>query len=162
MIQHIYLIILGYFLLGGLGFLLINRRKDASVRKQNWLKYASYFVIINVLFFSIVMQGPWFRMLSLIIILGGYFELWKVFRQAAYKKSALFSGAMAVFLVLALGFFAFGYLDRQVMLFTFLVLSVFDAFSQIFGQMLGRTKLIPGISPNKTLEGLLGGLLSPS
>ncbi len=35
-----------------------------------------------------------------------------------------------------------------------------DGFSQGIGQMWGKTPLIPGISPNKTWEGTLGGLIS--
>lgn len=159
MLKNIYLIILSYFLLGGLGFVLINRKKEDAVKKQNWLKFATYFIIIHILFFSIIAEGLWFRMVSLLIILAGYFELWKVYRQSLFSGSTVFSRSMVLYLLLAVGFFAFGYLDQELMLFTFLILSVFDAFSQISGQLFGRIKLFPGISPNKTLEGLLGGLL---
>src|SRR5690606_10083203 len=48
-------------------------------------------------------------------------------------------------------------LNKNLVLFTFLVLSIFDAFSQISGQLAGRRKLFPAISPGKTVEGLLGG-----
>ena len=44
-------------------------------------------------------------------------------------------------------------------LFSFLVLSIFDSFSQITGQLWGRTKIFPNISPNKTAGGLIGGTI---
>ncbi len=46
--------------------------------------------------------------------------------------------------------------------FIFLVLVVManDGFSAAFGRLLGRTPLCPEISPNKTWEGAIGGLLS--
>ena len=36
---------------------------------------------------------------------------------------------------------------------------MFDAFSQVSGQLIGRHKLMPRISPAKTVEGLVGGVL---
>ena len=42
---------------------------------------------------------------------------------------------------------------------TFLTVTSFDAFSQIAGQLFGRHSIAPGISPNKTVEGLAGGIV---
>jgi phosphatidate cytidylyltransferase len=50
-------------------------------------------------------------------------------------------------------------MDKGLILFSFLVLSIFDSFSQITGQLLGRKKIFPKISPDKTVEGLFGGAL---
>ena len=41
-----------------------------------------------------------------------------------------------------------------------LLITVFtDTFAYITGSYIGKTKLAPSISPNKTMEGLVGGLL---
>jgi phosphatidate cytidylyltransferase len=39
----------------------------------------------------------------------------------------------------------------------YVVVAVFDGFSQVVGQYLGRYRLVPSISPNKTIEGAFGG-----
>ncbi|MBN2861996.1 MAG: phosphatidate cytidylyltransferase, partial [Bacteroidales bacterium] len=45
-----------------------------------------------------------------------------------------------------------------IIFFAFAILSIFDSFSQITGQLWGRKKLFPGISPEKTIAGLIGGM----
>ena len=54
--QLIYKIILIYFVLGGIGFYLINRKKDRDVARKSYTKFGVYFIIINILFFSITIQ----------------------------------------------------------------------------------------------------------
>jgi len=46
---------------------------------------------------------------------------------------------------------------KELILFSFLVVSIFDSFSQISGQLWGKRKIMPVVSPGKTLEGLTGG-----
>ena len=55
-----------------------------------------------------------------------------------------------------------GYENRNALLIVFLVLVVqsSDVFQYIWGKLFGKTKIAPAISPSKTVEGLLGGVLS--
>ncbi len=55
-----------------------------------------------------------------------------------------------------------GYAGRNALLVVFLVLTVqsSDVFQYVWGKLLGRHKLSPAISPSKTVEGLVGGVLS--
>lgn len=55
-----------------------------------------------------------------------------------------------------------GYEGRNVLLIVFLLLTVqsSDVFQYIWGKLLGRHKLAPEISPSKTVEGLVGGVLT--
>lgn len=57
-----------------------------------------------------------------------------------------------------------GYAGRNLLLLLFLMLVVqsSDVLQYLWGKLLGRRKLAPLISPSKTLEGLVGGILSSS
>lgn len=159
MIRLIYIIILIYFLAGGIGFYFINRHKDPQIAKKSYTKFISYFFIIHILFFSIVINPVAFRYVGLLIIAGAVIELFRVFGFSGYQKKIFFALSLMVFLILALGFFVFSGFNKELILFSFLVLSIFDSFSQITGQLWGRKKVFPDISPEKTWGGLIGGAL---
>lgn len=157
MIKVVYIFILSYFLLGAVGFYFINRNKEKEVAKKSWTKFISYFFIINIVFFSIVINPLVFRFLAAVIILVGGFELINLFRKNHSCKVAFFISSSALFVLFSAGFFLFSGMKMEVILFTFLELSIFDAFSQISGQLWGRKKIAPEISPNKTIGGTVGG-----
>lgn len=157
MIWNIYLIILIYFILGGIGFYFINRNKDPLVAKDSYIKFITYFFIVNGLFFSITMAPFIFKYLAIVVILMGIGELTWLFKKSNYDQKAFFSVSMIIFAFLSINFYLFSNLPTNLILFSFLILSIFDAFSQVTGQLWGKTIILPKISPNKTLEGLMGG-----
>jgi phosphatidate cytidylyltransferase len=159
MIRIIYIIILTYFLLGGVGFYFINRKKEPEVARKSYTKFISYFFIINILFFSIVLYPPVFQYLALIIIAVGLLELFRLFQKSGYKNKIFYLSSTLVYILLSIGFFFFSGMEKELVLFSFLILSIFDSFSQINGQFWGKTKLFPKVSPNKTVGGLIGGSL---
>lgn len=157
MIKIIYAIILTYFLLGGIGFYLINRKREREVAIKSYTKFATYFLIIHIIFFSIIIRPEFFRFLASGIIFCGLIELTRLRAFSLTKKNTFFIASLLIFIMLAVGFFLYSGLPWEIILFVFLVLSIFDSFSQISGQLFGKKKIIPKISPNKTLGGLLGG-----
>jgi phosphatidate cytidylyltransferase len=157
MILSIYLIIITYFILGGILFYIIYRNKPREIASQNRNKYISYFVIIHIMFISIVFKPPIFHYLALLIVLAGFFEIINLFRRSGYARKGFFSFSLFIFFVFSMGFICFSLMETGMILFTFLVVSIFDAFSQISGQLLGKHKLFPSVSPGKTHEGLVGG-----
>jgi len=48
----------------------------------------------------------------------------------------------------------------QIFLGLFILLWANDTFAYVWGRLLGKRKLIPSVSPGKTVEGLLGGIIS--
>jgi len=157
MIHIIYYIILIYFLLGGVGFYFINRKKEYDIARKNNLKFVTYFFIINIIFFSIVINPVVFRYLSVLIIGVGMYELFRLFHQSGYRHKRFYFFSVLFYVMLSTGFVLFGTLQKELILFSFIVLSIFDSFSQITGQLWGRKKLFPKISPNKTWGGFIGG-----
>ncbi len=157
MITNIYIIILCYFLLGTIGIIIINKRKEKKFAKNNWIKIATYFLIINAIFFSIILGPPLFIYITPAIALGGLWELIKLYKESGYHKTGFFTGSLILYFFLSYGFILFSGLERELILFVFLILSIFDSFSQISGQLWGKKRLMPKISPNKTWMGLIGG-----
>jgi phosphatidate cytidylyltransferase len=159
MILTIYIIILIYFLLGAIGFYFINRRKELMTARKNRVKFITYFFLIHTLFFSIVFSSSAFHYISIVIILVGIIEAVWLFRKSGYRNKVFFAISLLLLLVFCSAFLKFSRMDKGMILFTFLVLSVFDAFSQISGQLAGNIRIFPAISPGKTLEGLTGGAM---
>ncbi len=159
MIRTIYIIILAYFVAGAIAFFFINRQKSKKEASKNRIKFLTYFIIIHVLFFGIVLEPVVFRYLASLILLAGIFEMVSLFRNSGYQKRRFFVFSVSIYMVLGTGFFWFSGMGWEIILFTFILLSVFDSFSQIAGQLLGRRKIIPKVSAGKTLEGLIGGAL---
>jgi phosphatidate cytidylyltransferase len=159
MIRTMYIIVLAYFILGFIAFYFINRKKEALESRKSWKKTIAYFFIINIVFFSIAINPVVFRYLAVIIIIAGFLELFKLFRESGHKMPVFYLISSIVFAIFSLCFFVFSGMEKGTVLFTFMILSIFDSFSQITGEIFGRNKLMPKVSPQKTIEGLIGGTI---
>jgi phosphatidate cytidylyltransferase len=153
----LYLIILAYFLLGGVATLFINENKLSHDKKQNWLKYCTYFLISNLLFASVMMKTNYFHYLSIIILLISFFEIIRLTYLTGKVKTGLLS--LIIITLLSFPFLGFSLLDRQLLIIVLFIVSIFDGFSQLTGQLIGRIKILALISPKKTVEGLIGGYI---
>jgi phosphatidate cytidylyltransferase len=150
-------IILGMcFALGAIAFLIINRKKDRRSASRSWLKYATYFLIILSLYLVIFYLTDYFRFICLFIILAGTFEIARL--QFLHPRGGIFFAVTLLLWFLLSGlFYLFSLIDKSLILITFFTVSAFDAFSQVTGQLFGKRKIVPGISPNKTTGGFAGG-----
>lgn len=156
----LYVILLIYFLLGGVVMARVNRNKAPADKKQNWLKYFVYLVIVNALFVAILFWPQLFHVLCLIIIVLGFYELLNLTYRLNKRRLGLV--ALLLYAGLAFFFYHFSLLPARYLFYTLFLTTVFDAFSQLSGQLVGKRKLAPRISPNKTYEGLFGGLVFAS
>ncbi len=154
----LYFIIILFFLIGGISIHFINLKKGIINRKENWIKYLGYFIIINALFIAININGKAFCYVSVLIVIAGCIELINL--QLKQKGLGIFS-FLLVFLIYGIYsilFLFFAQSKKEVLLFTLFIVCFFDSFSQISGQLFGKKKITPRLSPNKTYEGFFGGI----
>ncbi len=77
------------------------------------------------------------------------------------KETAVLVCTFLVYIILAAGLIAFSIKSSaKEKVFVFMIICMFDGFSQIAGQIAGKHHFLPNISPGKTLEGAIGGILS--
>jgi phosphatidate cytidylyltransferase len=149
----------GYFLVGSAAVFGVTRRAAASERTKHWTKLAVYWVIVHSLILSILAGVAVFVPVAIALVLVGLAELLRVASARPGEPAGVLVVALPLYAVLAAGFVHFARTTPPSMiLFVYVVVLTFDGFSQITGQLLGRRKLAPRISPGKTIEGLAGGL----
>ena len=155
--KALYLVLVVYFLFGAFVIRIINKKKTKAEQNQNWLKYFTYLFIVNGLFAAVIFKIIYFHYICLAIIVFGYYEIFRLIyitRRTGIEIATLIIASVGFYL-----FFRFSTLDKDHIFFVLALVSAFDAFSQLTGQFLGKRKLLPIISPNKTTEGLMGGYL---
>ena len=112
-----------------------------------------------VLFFVFFTSDTLFRIILAGILGYSLFELFKL----KGKKSIHVWIVFILVLVNMFLIFPIANSSGRSFFFTALLISVFtDIFALVFGKLLGKRFIFPSISPNKTLEGTLSGLLIPS
>ena len=149
-----YLLLLAHFVSGALWLIRINRTLDSAAARKQWIKYFTYLAVVNLLWFCLLYFQSAFPFLGMILMLSAAVEWGGALRKFTPKVLPTL-----VFLLVLAGFSGFLYLDQRLLLFTCFVVLLFDGSSQIAGQVAGRRKLLPEISPRKTVEGLVGGAL---
>ena len=161
MITQIFGATLSGFAVGASLMALSNRRLSPPVAREHWKKLAVYFLIVHTtlafaaagpvtmfvfVVFIITLSAAELRRASELLDAGPgrvRFVVWIIFTVAA---------ATTVLMVPMLSSASWVYL--------YLLVAVFDGFSQVVGQLVGRRLLAPGISPGKTVEGAIGGLFA--
>ena len=154
----IYSIIFIFFGLGTFLTFIINRKLDKVKKVANWYKILVYFGIVVSIITIMYMNNYFFMFIAIIIVLRGLYEL--LYVEYKYKANSLFFIiSISVYLFLSIFFIYFSFLSKEILIYTFLIVTVSDGFSQISGQLMGKTKLFKYISPSKTIEGFIGGIV---
>jgi len=152
----LFIFLLFLFLLGGIGIFVTNRKKEQNERRNSWIKYSVYFLIINTLFVSMMYFPTLFSTFCILIVLGGAFEMIRLQRNS---HQPVWYGFFPAYLIAAVLFCIFSLESQDIQSFTLLTVCSFDAFSQLSGQLFGKRKICPRISPAKTIGGTIGGTI---
>ena len=148
------------FLIGGAGLYWASRKIEPRIRHDRLVKFVTYFCVVAVFLLS-AFGGPLvLAALMLLILLIGAYELYGVLFSVRGDRLSFRIGIGAGYFLLALALLLFvARSSTEVVVFVYLVVAAFDGFSQVAGNLLGRHALIRRISPGKTVEGALGGLI---
>jgi phosphatidate cytidylyltransferase len=155
MISYILSVIGGCFLVGAIAVAVINSRRGGSARER-WVKYAAYLLIVSAVIAAIITGSWYFTALAAVIATLGYYEL---FLSGIRKGDALLLvNGLLIYTILLAGFVGFVLnAGASALLAVYFTVVLFDGFSQLCGQLFGKRKIAPIISPNKTVEGFAGG-----
>ena len=113
-------------------------------------------IALGFLFLAYILLSPsFFFNFGLIIIFG--ISIYELIKLRVFSLQSLLAFILIVTAILYLYLYE---LERSLILIAVMISVVTDAFAFFAGKVLGRNKIFPTISPNKTLEGTIGGIVS--
>ena len=113
-------------------------------------------IALGFLFLAYILLSPsFFFNFGLIIIFG--ISIYELIKLRVFSLQSLLAFILIVTAILCLYLYE---LERSLILIAVMISVATDAFAFIAGKVLGRNKIFPIISPNKTLEGTIGGVVS--
>ena len=113
-------------------------------------------IALGFLFLAfILLSPPFFFNFGLIIIFG--ISIYELIKLRVFSLQSLLAFILIVTAILCLYLYE---LERSLILIAVMISVATDAFAFFAGKVLGRNKIFPIISPNKTLEGTIGGVVS--
>ena len=113
-------------------------------------------IALGFLFLAYILVSPsFFFNFGLIIIFG--ISIYELIKLRVFSLQSLLAFILIVTAILCLYLYE---LERSLILIAVMISVATDAFAFFAGKVLGRNKIFPIISPNKTLEGTIGGVVS--
>lgn len=144
------------FSIGGIWFFISGKKRPEHERKIRSAKYWYYVGIVLVTVFVASLAGlSWFLYCCILIIIAGK-EIFSAINSQTFRFKL---SVNIIYVSIASPFlFSFYIFQNKTLIWIYLSVAGFDAFSQLIGQSFGRRKLSPKISPNKSWEGFAGGI----
>ena len=159
MLHPVFYYIFAQLLIGAVGMGIANRKADTLTKRQRWLKFFTYILIVGFVLSAILLHWFW-CVAPLIVVIGGV-ELLRAILHSQQRVALPIALLIVTGYVFVSGsFVVFAWVSAQsFLLFIYFQVITFDGFSQVCGQLAGKQALLPAVSPNKTVEGLAGGML---
>lgn len=143
--------------IGALGLWLGSRKMAREKRHENLVKFITYILLLGGITWVFFLGKTYRYVLFALITAAAICEVGNLYWKR-HKQSKLLS--LLPILPAFLGILMSYPIDDSLLFFIYLTVVIFDAFCQVWGQLVGRTKLVPKISPAKTAEGLFFGAIT--
>lgn len=166
--EWLYLVLITFFLLVGAWECIRMMKPESSIWK--WLVYP-VLILVYYRFVNKYFYGGFYARINLSELLGLSLLPIAAFTLFKYPKELYYENGKLIYTVIYLGIpfsFALGLptFMRGVpetfsteVFWLFVLIWSSDSFAYIFGRLFGKHKMAPKISPKKTWEGYIGGLL---
>jgi phosphatidate cytidylyltransferase len=140
-------------------------------RADHWALVASFYLVLPLQYgliwhewyglYSILIPVWAFLLLPIIAVMRGKTDRFLV-RVAETQWALMITVFCASHVPALLNLDIPGYEGQHVLLIAYLVfvVQISDVLQYVWGKLLGRTKIAPTLSPSKTVEGAVGGILS--
>ena len=122
---------------------------------NNFFLRFSISLIILFLYYSIYQDIFYLFTLGCVIYIIIFYEVYKFFKNLSYL---IYFYLIISFINFSL--YLYNYFDIFIFNLLIFIIVIFDTSSYLIGKAFGRNKIFKKISPNKTLEGYIGGILS--
>jgi phosphatidate cytidylyltransferase len=126
-----------------------------------WQKYITYFIIIQTL---ILLAFSGFEIVAVLLICVTVLAVVEFIQILIRNNIRIIRYTILFGILISAGFGHIFLWKRQnvsgAFAFVLIITASTDSFAQLWGRAFGKHKLCPGLSPNKTVEGLIGGFLS--
>jgi CDP-diglyceride synthetase len=166
----------GVLFAAGAGLIAITHRlkgSDAAGRRLDWVKYNVYLALVSLLL-ALGAAGRFYALSFYVVIAaGGTAELYGRLRhnrrsndhhteRAGRIHDITLAGLFFVIAASLLSHLIFGPARtwRGSYSMVLLLVAATDSYAQLLGRLLGRHRLCVRLSPGKTVEGFVGGILS--
>ena len=118
--------------------------------------FTSLFLIFFLLFFMFYFE-KYIPFAIILIYLMIFYEILFFFKNKKRRSFVLF---LYVFVsLISIEIYIIYFYEKVIFLYFILIISCFDISSYIFGTLFGKKRILPKISPNKTVFGVVAGLL---
>ena len=117
--------------------------------------FTSLFLIFFLLFFIYYFE-EYIPFVIILIYSMIFYEILLFFKNKKRRSFVLF---LYVFIsLISIEIYIIYFYEKVLFLYFILLISCFDIFSYIFGTLFGKKRILPKISPNKTIFGVVAGL----